>query len=495
MVNGFPRDEVLSIPPPVEAPSRPRPDATRTRRLRTGERDFLVDLTMLALAMLSAIATAGLAGVPTEGVPWVVAFSALTIVLLAGRGLYRPRSGMHFLEDARSVVAAAAVAAMSVAFMRVLLGSGPDPASQAVREWLFAATCLIAGRGVIASRAMRLRGRCESGRRTLIIGAGRVGHVIAKRLLARPEIGLRPVGFVDDDPMETLETADCPVLGQVWQLEPLVREHLIEHAILSFSRAGYADELAVSRQLQHLGVSVSIVPRLYEDIPDRTSVERIGGLPVLSIYPSKPRGWQFKVKYAFDRLLAAAGLIVAAPVLLPAALGVLIAMRRPILFRQRRVGLDGQEFDMLKFRTMRAAPAKDEHSMAEIETALSNGFGPGGVEGEDRRTPFGSFLRRTSLDELPQLLNVLRGEMSIVGPRPERDHIAAKLRETVYRYDARDRVKSGITGWAQVHGLRGRTSITDRVEWDNYYIDNWSLWLDFKIALLTGVAVVRHQFD
>jgi lipopolysaccharide/colanic/teichoic acid biosynthesis glycosyltransferase len=132
---------------------------------------------------------------------------------------------------------------------------------------------------------------------------------------------------------------------------------------------------------------------------------------------------------------------------------------------------------------------------AEIEEALQNGLGPGGVEGEDRRSPFGSFLRRTSIDELPQFLNVLRGEMSIVGPRPERDYIAATLRETVYRYDARDRVKSGITGWAQVHGLRGRTSLTDRVEWDNYYIDNWSLWLDFKIALMTAVAVIRDRLE
>jgi lipopolysaccharide/colanic/teichoic acid biosynthesis glycosyltransferase len=149
---------------------------------------------------------------------------------------------------------------------------------------------------------------------------------------------------------------------------------------------------------------------------------------------------------------------------------------------------------MLKFRTMIDGGQK-KVSMAEIEEALRRGLGPGGVEGEDRRTRFGRLLRRTAIDELPQLFNVLRGDMSLVGPRPERDHIAAELRESVYRYADRDRVKSGITGWAQVNGLRGRTSLADRVEWDNYYIDNWSLWLDFKIALMTSVALVRDAFD
>jgi exopolysaccharide biosynthesis polyprenyl glycosylphosphotransferase len=481
--------------PTVGAGERLGRDAGQTQRLRRGERDFLVDLAMLSLAMLSAIATAALDNIPAEGMPWLLTFPALTLALLAGRGIYRPRSGSQILDDARSVVAATAVAAMSVAFMRVLLGFDPHATSQAVREWLFAALYLIVGRATVNLCDARSRSRTDAGRRTLIVGAGRVGHLLAKRVLERPHIGLRPIGFIDDEPMETLHTEGCPVLGPVWQLERLVQAHRIEHAILSFSRATHDEELAVSRQLQHLGVSVSVIPRLYEDIPDRISVERIAGLPLLSIYPSKPRGWQFKVKYALDRVLAAAALVVAAPIMLPAALGVLITMGRPILFRQRRVGLDGQEFDMLKFRTMHPPTAGGKPSMAEIEEALQNGLGPGGVEGEDRRSPFGSFLRRTSIDELPQFLNVLRGEMSIVGPRPERDYIAATLRETVYRYDARDRVKSGITGWAQVHGLRGRTSLTDRVEWDNYYIDNWSLWLDFKIALMTAVAVIRDRLE
>jgi lipopolysaccharide/colanic/teichoic acid biosynthesis glycosyltransferase len=148
-----------------------------------------------------------------------------------------------------------------------------------------------------------------------------------------------------------------------------------------------------------------------------------------------------------------------------------------VLFRQRRLGRDGQQYDVLKFRSMRG-----DAWPAFVPEA---GSAPGGVEGVDRRTRVGRFLRRTSLDELPQLLNVLRGDMSLVGPRPERPEYAVAFARDIHRYDDRLRVRSGLTGWAQVHGLRGQTSIEDRVEWDNYYIEHWSLGLDLKILLMT----------
>ncbi len=150
------------------------------------------------------------------------------------------------------------------------------------------------------------------------------------------------------------------------------------------------------------------------------------------------------------------------------------------------MGRDGQVFDLLKFRTMRHAPA-------DADFELPNGCAPGGVEGADRRTPLGRFLRSSSLDELPQLLNVLRGEMSLIGPRPERPEFVARFSGEVDRYHERHRVKSGITGWAQVCGLRGQTSIADRVEWDNYYVNNWSLRLDLRILLLTVIEVLRFR--
>ena len=156
-----------------------------------------------------------------------------------------------------------------------------------------------------------------------------------------------------------------------------------------------------------------------------------------------------------------------------------------MLFRQRRVGRDGQVFDMLKFRSMRVRRTGGHGFRPE------QGSAPGGVEGEDRRTPFGRFIRRTALDELPQLFNVLRGEMSLVGPRPERPEFVSLFDDDIDRYGDRHRVRSGITGWAQVDGFRGQTSLADRVEWDNFYIENWSLWLDVKILLMTIPAALR----
>jgi lipopolysaccharide/colanic/teichoic acid biosynthesis glycosyltransferase len=170
--------------------------------------------------------------------------------------------------------------------------------------------------------------------------------------------------------------------------------------------------------------------------------------------------------------------------MLVATLATWISLGRPILFRQLRVGRDGRTFEMIKFRSMRQSmEIPSEASTLPDDTA------PGGIEGGDRRTHLGAFLRKSSVDELPQLWNVVRGDMSLVGPRPERPEFVELFESRVYRYGERLRVKSGITGWAQIHGLRGKTSLSDRVEWDNYYIENWSLWLDLKIILRTAMAI------
>jgi lipopolysaccharide/colanic/teichoic acid biosynthesis glycosyltransferase len=198
------------------------------------------------------------------------------------------------------------------------------------------------------------------------------------------------------------------------------------------------------------------------------------------------------MKHAFDGVIAGVGLLVLSPVLAAVALGVRFSSPGPVLYRQARIGRDGRNFDLLKFRSMRVGEPPSATPLAPSETTLDIELtGPGGVEGADRRTPIGRFLRRTSIDELPQLWNVVTGEMSLVGPRPERPEFVQEFGGRLERYKDRHRVKSGITGWAQVHGLRGKTSLADRIEWDNYYIENWSLWLDFKILLMTVVAVFR----
>jgi lipopolysaccharide/colanic/teichoic acid biosynthesis glycosyltransferase len=219
-------------------------------------------------------------------------------------------------------------------------------------------------------------------------------------------------------------------------------------------------------------------------MPHNVSIEHLGGLPLVRMPYSDPSSLRFRAKYAFDRVLAALLLIILAPIFALTAAVVALRMGRPVVFRQRRVGRDGRVFEMLKFRSMQIAEADVP------PPAPAPGTAPGGVEGDDRRTRLGTFLRRTSLDELPQLVNVVRGEMSLVGPRPERPEFVPTFASEVHRYGDRHRMKAGITGWAQVNGLRGKTSLEDRVEWDNYYNENWSFGLDLKILLHTFAAVI-----
>jgi exopolysaccharide biosynthesis polyprenyl glycosylphosphotransferase len=451
---------------------------------------FSLDGALLAAAGLAAALGSRAAEVEAAPVGWMVLFGAFVIAANAARGMYRPRLRAELLEDLRGVVAATSLAAVAVLTLRAFLTDPSELAAQVIRPWAFATVYVAAGRVALHWSQTQARRHGEALRPTLIVGAGRIGRLMAKRLLEHPELGLRPIGFLDKEPMDAQDGAPVlPVLGASWDLDRVVEERGVQQVIVSFSTAPDEVLLRIFRRCEELGVSVAFVPRLFEKVTGRLTVDHLGGLPLIAARAPNPRGLQFAIKYAADRLVAAGLLLLAAPFMLAAGLGVLATLGRPILFRQRRVGRDGREFEMLKFRTMRMQTT-DGH---ELDVALPPDTAPGGVEGEDRRTAFGAFLRKLSIDELPQLLNVLKGEMSLIGPRPERPNFVGLFEQSVYRYGDRHRVKSGITGWAQVNGLRGRTSLADRVEWDNYYIENWSLWLDLKILLLTGVAVLRSS--
>lgn len=448
-----------------------------------------VDAAMLAVAAFAAHVGSTAAGVASPHIVWTIAFATAVIGVLALRGSYQARLKLELLENLRGVAAATSLAAMGVLTARELLTEPGDLSAQVIRTWAFATAYVAAGRVALHWSQTQARRQGEALRPTLIVGAGRVGRLTAKRLLDHPELGLKPVGFLDKEPMEAEGTVTLPVLGASWDLEQAVDEHGIEHVIVAFSKAPGEVLLRLVRRCEDLGVTVSFVPRLFEKVTGRLTVEHIGGLPLITAHPSNPKGWQFAVKYAVDRLAAALILLALFPLLAAAAVAIRVSLGRPIFFRQVRVGRDGRTFEMLKFRSMRIV--EPEAAVEAME--LPPDTAPGGVEGIDRRTRLGTFLRRTSIDELPQLLNVLRGEMSLVGPRPERPEFVGIFEHNVYRYGDRHRVKSGITGWAQVHGLRGKTSLGDRVEWDNYYIENWSLWLDVKTLLLTAVAVARSS--
>ncbi len=444
-----------------------------------------VDTAMLVLAAAAVVVGGQAAGVASPPAAATAAFLVLCLGLYSSRGLYRLRFRIHMLDDLRTILGATTLAAMLVLTGRVLLGSTADLATETARLWAFTLAYVSAGRLAWYWSQQRARAVGESVRPTLIVGAGRVGVLVAKRFFDNPELGFRPVAFLDKEPLvDTSEELGIPVAGASWDLDDAIVRFKIEQVVVTFSTAPDEVLLRIVRRCEDLGIPTAIVPRLFERMPALTQMEHLGGLPLVAPRPAEPAGWQFRVKYVLDRASSAAALVFLSPLLIAAAVAVLLSMGRPIFFRQLRIGRDGRPFEMLKFRSMAVA---EESPYAAPDSDLA----PGGVEGEDRRTHVGAFLRKTSIDELPQLFNVLRGDMSIVGPRPERPEFVRDFEQRIYRYGDRHRVKSGITGWSQVHGLRGRTSLADRAEWDNFYIDNFSLWLDLKIALMTVRTLFR----
>ena len=449
---------------------------------------FLSDVVALSLASSAAVFAAPHLSAGPNGL-LAIFFPLVALVIMRLRGSADQRlhaSGFDAGTHAVGVLSSAGVPTLAAASLM----AAHHPVALTLRLWLFAV--VYAGGARIAVQSARNRA-VSSGTATvptLIVGAGVIGEHLVKRLVGDRSYGLCPVGFLDSDPMSSSgfssSATDIPVLGGPEDLAQAIRQTGARRVILAFSSE--PDHVLVDkvRECEELGIEVSLVPRLFEAINDRAILDHVGGLPLISLRPTNPRGWQFALKHTLDRTLAALALILLAPLLGVIGLAVRLSSPGPVLFRQRRVGRDGRVFDVLKFRTMfEADPA------GEAEFVPPEGCAPGGIEGEDRRTPLGRWLRDLSLDEIPQLINVLRGEMSLVGPRPERPQFVARFGAEVRRYNDRHRVKSGITGWAQVNGLRGQTSIADRVEWDNYYIRNWSLALDLKIMMLTVAAILR----
>jgi exopolysaccharide biosynthesis polyprenyl glycosylphosphotransferase len=430
----------------------------------------------------------------TTGIAWGSVFVVSTLIAMRLRGLYDVRLRISPLEDFSRILSATSTGAILLIALRVIANSVNGASNQAFRLWAGSTLCLTVGRIALAAMARRKQraGRLQSP--TLIIGRdGGVGERIANRLAEHPELGLCPIGFIDHgrSPGTEAGTQRLPVLGTVEDVALIVRAHRVRYAIVAFGGAPYDRLIMAIRSLRRMGVVVSTVPRLLEEVGSRIEVEHLGGIPLLRSEQSDPRSWQFSVKYALDRVIAAVLVVLLSPLFALIALAVRISSRGPILYRQKRVSVDGHEFEMLKFRTMRGDERADGHW--DADWAANPSIQSRQAPGPDRRTRVGRILRRLSLDELPQLFNVLRGEMSIVGPRPERTLYAHDFTERVYRYGDRLRVKPGLTGWAQVHGLRGKTSLADRVEWDNFYIENWNLLLDIEIMLLTIPAMLSRR--
>ena len=426
-----------------------------------------------------------------QWLPWL--YVPVVVGMLASRGLYRKPLNRSALDELLPVHAAAGFAALVVLVVMLAFTSADRPGLVAVLMWLGAAALLSATHLFTALMLRYLRRKYRLGARTLIIGIDPIALQLAARLKQVPDYGLVPVRLLDGRPPtleeDEFEFGELPFLNAPEDLSAIISSTGAREAIIAPSTMT-DEELSRTAGIAHLhGLQVRVVPRLMDAMGVGARVEHVGGIPLIVLSYTNPRGWQFAVKHTMDRTLAALGLLLIAPLFGALALAVRFSSPGPIFYRQKRVGRDSRPFDCLKFRSMR--PPRESDATFDVGTTDA----PGGVEGTDRRTRIGRIMRQTSLDELPQLLNVLRGEMSLVGPRPERPEFVELFDLQVRRYGDRHRVKAGITGWSQVHGLRGQTSIADRAEYDNYYIENWSLLLDLKILALTVLAVLRRAED
>jgi Undecaprenyl-phosphate glucose phosphotransferase len=318
-------------------------------------------------------------------------------------------------------------------------------------------------------------------KRVLVAGAGELGRVVVDKLLEHHELGYKVIGFVDDKAGgDHLGHRGLPLLGTLAECGDILQRDRIDQLYVALPLDEHMKMVSLVESANREIVEVKVVPDLVQVIALRARLEELDGIPIININDVPLRGFNSVLKRAIDVGLSAAGLLVLAPVL-----GVLAAIVRasspgPAFFRQERMGLDGHSFWVWKFRSM--------YDQAERDT------GPIWAREDDPRcTPVGRFLRRSNLDEIPQLWNVFKGDMSLVGPRPERPFFVEQFKQRMPQYMLRHKVKAGLTGWAQVNGWRGNTSIEKRIEYDLYYIENWSVALDLKIMWLTLVKGFFHK--
>lgn len=312
-----------------------------------------------------------------------------------------------------------------------------------------------------------------SSERVLIVGARELAQGVAGTIQNHPELGLEVVGFLTRLPQKVgTQIQGIKVLGVYEEIDQVIQNHGIHLVIFAMQLTAHQKLEELLNLIRNEMVDIKIVPDLYRFISLRGGIEEFDGLPFINLRESPMVGWNRVQKRSFDLVLAFLVLVLTAPLLLLIALAIKVTSPGPVFYRQVRMGLDGRVFEMLKFRSMVVG--------AEKET------GPVWAQKEDpRRTPLGRLIRKLSLDELPQLFNVLRGEMSLVGPRPERPELIESFKDKIPRYMLRHKMKAGMTGWAQIHGWRGNTSLEKRIEFDLYYIENWSLLFDWKILIKT----------
>ena len=339
--------------------------------------------------------------------------------------------------------------------------------------WVLVTFSMFTSHLLVRLLLMEARRRGFNLRHVLIIGSGELGQAVAEKINLHPEFGMNIVGFLTSHVEKVgREIGGGKVLGINSDIVRIIRTHGIDQLYIALPLEAHDRMEKVLANLGEETVDIKVVPDLLKFMNLQAGVEELDGLPIVNLTESPLYGWNLVVKRVSDIVLSVLAILLSAPVLLLVTVLIKLESKGPIIFRQERVGLDGEKFEMLKFRSMRV----DAEDKTGPVWANKN---------DDRKTRLGAFLRKTSVDELPQLFNVLKGDMSLVGPRPERPVFVEEFKKSVPQYMLRLKMKAGLTGWAQVNGWRGDTSLNKRIEFDLYYIKNWSLLFDLKIILMT----------
>jgi exopolysaccharide biosynthesis polyprenyl glycosylphosphotransferase len=441
---------------------RPYPWGRLAPLLRDGVRPLFIAGDAIACVATAFVVNAG--GQSMLGVTFVM------VSLLALGGLNRSRLSLSVLDDLPQIIRLWLVGAgflvvmseLMTGSMQLVLLFGVLPAIVGVRTLVY---------GLV--RHGRTKGSVTHP--TVIVGSGSLGQVVVDALERHPESGLRAAGFVDSPPLD-METLAIPLLGQPAELTDVLVASRARALIVAHGGMTDADLVTLVRKCQRQACEVFILPRLHEITHVADDMDAVGDLPLIRLRRSAYRSPSWRVKRLIDVVVSAVAIVLLSPLLALLALAVRLETGRGVIFRQERVGRDGVSFEVMKFRSLK--PMNDAESATNWNISHDNRVGP-----------VGRVIRKTSLDELPQLFNILRGDMSLVGPRPERPHFVEQFGELYIGYADRHRVPCGLTGWAQIHGLRGNTPIDQRARFDNFYIENWTLWLDIKIILRTVVSV------
>ncbi len=408
-------------------------------------------------------------------VPTIVLHSATVIVMFYFSQLYHLKRAFSRIDQLRRVV--------GVVTLGTLLASGTQefllqnttldtlyPRSLLFYVWFFSLTFMVIGRELHRRFWTLMRRRAVVRDNLLIVGEGDIAHKITDHVRNSPELGYHIVGIVTAEEKQG-EMLGIPYIGAYYDIPRLIDDQQVEQVIVALSDYRRGELVDLINLCQRGKVDIKVYPDLFSYMAGDLNVDDLGGTPLLTVRDIALRGWKLSLKRALDLFGSTVGLMLLSPFMLVTALMIRIESSGSVFYWQTRMGLDGRPFPMIKFRSMRA----DAESSGRTWT----------VENDERVTRLGHYMRRSNWDEIPQLINVLLGHMSLVGPRPERPMYVQQFRQQIPDYMMRHREKSGMTGWAQINGLRGDTSIAQRTEADRFYVENWSLWLDIVIIIRT----------